>query len=225
MTFTFGVFFPQLFFITLLAMINMYLAEKLMIVYYIEKSPTYSKRILHTFLRFASAAPIMLLFFGYWTLGNPSTFHNQTPYLNDIGYDLLNNAWRTDHDVYDILEPGAWKMPNNIFLYMTLIIVFFLASSNCVISMSGINSKEEQENYRLNRLEERGPNFFQSLSLFKQNELLVNELHNRRRHGISNLSDDAVNFLRESCNGSKLETVFKEHTYDILDMHNFQMAM
>lgn len=46
-------------------------------------------------------------------------------------------------------------------------------------------------------------NYFKGLSLFKQRDMLVNEMHNRTHLGIKKLSDGALNALRSCHKGGE----------------------
>lgn len=108
MTFTFGMFFPSLFPIALLGMINSYVANKMSIVYFYTKPPNYGKRIVLNFLRIARYAPCMMFTLGYWALGNPRIFKNEVPELVKPGPNLLTNPIKSVHHYFDILEKDAW---------------------------------------------------------------------------------------------------------------------
>lgn len=81
-------------------------------------------------------------------------------------------------------------------MYLFVVYLLFVSLSTSCIQASGLNSKAEQENYELNVREDASNNYFKTLSLFKQREMLVTELYNRKHLGIQKLSDEALNALR-----------------------------
>lgn len=76
-TFMFGVALPILFPIAAFTFFNMYIVERVLLAYYYKLPPTYAGELNDWALAQAKWAPILLIFFGYWTLGQPSIFFNK----------------------------------------------------------------------------------------------------------------------------------------------------
>lgn len=77
--FLFGLQMPIVFPLCTLGMFNLFVSEKIMLVYFHAKPPNYNKRITHTVYRIASVAPLFMYALGYWALGNPQFFKNIVP--------------------------------------------------------------------------------------------------------------------------------------------------
>lgn len=70
-TFMFGAALPILFPIAVFTFFNMYVAERTLLAYYYPKPPTYDDQLNNLALRTTKWAPIFLIFFGFWFLGQP----------------------------------------------------------------------------------------------------------------------------------------------------------
>jgi hypothetical protein len=70
-TFMFGTALPILFPIAVFTFFNMYVCERVLLVYYYPKPPVYDEELNDLALKITKWAPIFLIFFGFWTLGQP----------------------------------------------------------------------------------------------------------------------------------------------------------
>jgi hypothetical protein len=70
-TFMFGTALPVLFPIAVFTFFNMYVCERVLLVYYYPKPPVYDGELNDLALAITKWAPIFLIFFGFWTLGQP----------------------------------------------------------------------------------------------------------------------------------------------------------
>ena len=68
--FMYGISVPILFFVTLYGLITMYICEKLQLAYYYRKPPIYDGSLTNDSLSILMFAPVFLLIFGYWVMGN-----------------------------------------------------------------------------------------------------------------------------------------------------------
>lgn len=69
-TFMYGLAMPILWFIAAFTFFNLYVGDKFLLTYYFQKPPMYDNRLNDASLKLLRWAPILLLFFGYWCLGN-----------------------------------------------------------------------------------------------------------------------------------------------------------
>lgn len=69
-TFTHGIALPILFPISCFAMCNMYIIEKLQFAYFYRQPPLLDNSLNDSSLRILQKAPLFMLCFGYWQLGN-----------------------------------------------------------------------------------------------------------------------------------------------------------
>ena len=77
-TFMHGLALPVLFPICFLAILNMYIAEKLQFAYFYKQPPMMDNKLNDRALQIMGWAPLLLFFFGYWQLGNRQQFFNET---------------------------------------------------------------------------------------------------------------------------------------------------
>lgn len=69
--FMYGTAFPIVWLIALLALLNIYATDKLLLVKWYKAPPNYDKFIVMRAIRMLSKAPLLFVLFGYWTVSNP----------------------------------------------------------------------------------------------------------------------------------------------------------
>lgn len=69
-TMTFGVGIPELFVISAVSILNLYVLETFMLHYVYKSPPAYDEKLNKSALRILSFAPLFLVAFGYWMLSN-----------------------------------------------------------------------------------------------------------------------------------------------------------
>lgn len=74
--FLYGLALPILFPITFFMMINQYISERFLFAYFHRKPPIYGTSMNKKSLAILRFAPMMMLPFGYWQLGNRQIFFN-----------------------------------------------------------------------------------------------------------------------------------------------------
>ena len=72
----FGIAIPMVFPITLIALINLYLFDKITLIYFNRAPPKYDDKLDNRAHIILSGAPFIGLLFNYFVLGNPSIFGN-----------------------------------------------------------------------------------------------------------------------------------------------------
>lgn len=82
-TFMYGLALPELFPIAAFTFLNLYIVEKILITYYHPKPPMYDDKLNNAAIRLLRWAPIFMMFFGYWCLGNKQIFNDK---VNPIEY-------------------------------------------------------------------------------------------------------------------------------------------
>lgn len=75
-TFMYGLALPILFPIAAFTFLNLYIVERILITYYHPKPPMYDDRLNKAAIQLLRWAPVFMLFFGYWCLGNKQIFNN-----------------------------------------------------------------------------------------------------------------------------------------------------
>jgi hypothetical protein len=73
----YGLAIPLLFPIALLYFIVMYAVEKLCITYYYKRPPMYDEKLNAAVLSTMKWAPVFMMFFGFWIMGNQQIFSNE----------------------------------------------------------------------------------------------------------------------------------------------------
>ena len=69
-TFMYGFALPILFPIAAFTFFNYYLVERILITYYYQKPPVYDEKLNSTAINVLKWAPLIMMFFGFWILGN-----------------------------------------------------------------------------------------------------------------------------------------------------------
>ena len=101
-TFTYGLALPALFPITLVGLINLYIIDRLQFAYFYRRPPMIGNDLNNTGLSIFMFAPMFMMAFGYWQLGNREQFFNEIPEITErsehydpkhalIDYDLGPN--------------------------------------------------------------------------------------------------------------------------------------
>ena len=75
-TFMYGLALPVLFPIALLHFFVLYTMEKLLLTYYYRKPPMYDEKMNATALGILKWAPMFMMAFGFWIMGNEQIFSN-----------------------------------------------------------------------------------------------------------------------------------------------------
>ena len=76
-TFTHGIALPVLFPIACFAMCNMYIAEKIQFAFFYKQPPLLDNSLNDSSLKMLQLAPVFMICFGYWQLGNRQIFFNE----------------------------------------------------------------------------------------------------------------------------------------------------
>ena len=73
-TLMYGVAIPILFPIAAFAMFNYYMVDRFLLTYYYRKPPIYDDKLNKAALSAMIYSPLLMLFFGYWCMGNMQLF-------------------------------------------------------------------------------------------------------------------------------------------------------
>jgi hypothetical protein len=74
---------PVLFPITALGILNLYIMERLQLAYFYKQPPLFGNKLNDKALQMMGYAPLVMVLFAYWQLGNRQQFHNEG---SDIRY-------------------------------------------------------------------------------------------------------------------------------------------
>jgi len=88
----YGVCLPIMYPIAAFTYFNYYIVDKFLITYYFQRPPIYDDKLNNAALETMKFAPLLMLFFGYWCMGNMQIF-------NDVTRDIENTVLpiTTDH--------------------------------------------------------------------------------------------------------------------------------
>ena len=78
-SFMYGIFLPILIPITCFGIFNLYVVERYSLAYYARQPPHYDEKLNKRVLELLRFAPIFMLSFGYWALGNRQMFFGEVP--------------------------------------------------------------------------------------------------------------------------------------------------
>lgn len=90
----YGVAIPEMIPIGAITYFNYYLCDRFLVAYYFQKPPIYDDKLNRTALTTLKYAPVLMFFFGYWSLGNMQIFNTNVVPLVNSGVPLT-----TDHSV------------------------------------------------------------------------------------------------------------------------------
>lgn len=82
-TFMYGLALPELIPIAALTFFCYYTADRFLICYYYQKPPVYDDKLHKTAMNLAAWAPLYMLFFGYWIMGNMQIFQSKVSLIEN----------------------------------------------------------------------------------------------------------------------------------------------
>lgn len=137
---------PILFPIAMLSMINLLISEKILLAYFYIKPRMYGNEMNESALEILEKAPIYLLVFGFWQMGNRQIFFNESSDdLNFVG-DRFNPQHSLFHDLnhtYILLA----VLP--IFLFFNKVIQILRVSAYFLKIWSPYTKIEIDEQYNI----------------------------------------------------------------------------
>ena len=71
----FGFMIPALFLTTTLGIINLYVSERIVLIYFAKKPPSYGPQLTKLAMNILKPAPIFMFLIGYWSMTNNFNFH------------------------------------------------------------------------------------------------------------------------------------------------------
>lgn len=120
-TMMYGVGIPLLFPLSAFTMFNTWLVERLTLAYLVRQPAAMDDRLSKNALALAKWAPILLLFNGYWMLGNRQIFMNKWDYIMKE-----QDPMPSGHYLPDYFEL-SWTTPVYIFLFASIVIIIVQA--------------------------------------------------------------------------------------------------
>ena len=175
-TFMFGLALPLLFPIAAFTFINYYFVERILLTYYYQKPPMYDEKLNKIALAWLKFAPLLMMAFGYWTMGNRQIFSNVI-----VPLEFTSSTLETDH--YG--DPNAGPELPLFVIGCILTVYFFIWHPIKYFCKSRGNCMDHDDN----DVDEHLGTYYQCLSLYDRKRWLAEELYNRNKLGISTMSE------------------------------------
>lgn len=209
MTFMFGIALPLLFPIAAIAFFVLYVTEKLLITYYFRKPPMYDEKMNSAAIGILKYAPLFMMFFGFWALGNNQIFDNKPQPKNN-----QSDPVTTDHNVALTVNQALPMFLFGIVFFICLFFNDFFMS--LLIKLRVCKGKEEDE------VDEQLGTYYECLSSYQRKIWYLEEKHLQKNLKIQTIDDEALEKLRASKSGSKqIKDCFN---YEILTNVNYADA-
>ena len=201
-TFMYGLAIPLLFPIALLFFIIQYCVEKLCITYYYKKPPMYDEKLNLSAIATLKWAPVFMMLFGYWIMGNRQIFHN---YVHE-------NVNKTDpiitnHTGFDIVWDQSLPL---LILGMILAVSIFFNDLIIKVLAKFKLAKEDKEA----EVDEKLGTYVRCLSLDNRLMWRIEEIHMRKMFGIQTITDEMLTLLKDN----------KPHNKTIKTCHNYEVT-
>lgn len=176
---------PIMFPIGAITMFNYYIVDRLLICYYYRRPPIYDDKLNKYALVMLKYAPVLLLFFGYWTIGNVQVFEagsSITPLINS-GIPLTTN--------HEMTPQGNQSLP--LFILGTIILVVFIATDCCGSCLRKIHLMPNDE---VELLSEEIGTYFECVPINERKRWYAQELYANKKLGINSMGEYAKEQLR-----------------------------
>jgi hypothetical protein len=179
----YGVALPIMFPIGSITMFNYYIVDRLLIAYYFRRPPIYDDKLNKYALVMLKYAPVLLLFFGYWTIGNMQVFNADIVPLVNSGIPLITN--------HSTAPAGNQSLP--LFIIGVIILTVFIATDCCSSCLKKIHLMPSDDVELLN--EDIGT-YFECIPINERKRWYAQELYANKKLGISTMGEYAKEALR-----------------------------
>lgn len=112
LAFMYGMFIPILFPIAAFGIANMYITEKISLIYIYREPPMYDETLNKKALEILKKAPIMMFVMGYWAMGNTAIFEGRAEIRT-----FFNRSADPQHCIIDLSVVNQSHFAFLIFLY------------------------------------------------------------------------------------------------------------
>jgi len=182
-TFMFGLALPQLWYIAAFTFFNYYLCEKFLLTYYYQKPPMYDEKLNNVALAWAKYAPLLMMVFGYWTMGNKQIFSNVI-----VPHQYTNGIVETDHRG----DPDVGvELP--LFIIGCIMLVYYLILNPIKIccKRNGYCKTAEDDD-----VDEDLGTYYECLSAGDRKRWLAEEVYNRNKLGVATMTESTLEKIR-----------------------------
>ena len=211
-TMMYGLGMPILFPIASVAILTLYVMEKLMLHYCYREPPMYDERLNKNALTILTWAPLLFLSFGYWMLSSKQLLSN-----SDVTLLTFSNKDKTsNHFVKDVFGADAYKstevaMPLLVTFWVLLILIVFKQiiynALMTVLPFLHIGNFEIDEDL---------PNYFTTIDDEDRNWSIVEEENARSELQMHITDDYTIQRFRETKMENAGAHMKGTHCYDIL---------
>lgn len=179
-TFMYGLAVPLLFPITFLFFAVSYIIERVCLAYSYRLPPSFDDSLNKSALYIMKFAPLTMMLFGYWVMGNRQIFSNDV-----TSRTLKTDPVITNHKGYEVMVNQ--DLP--LFIMSALLVIFLIASGffKTILHYLGIISEEKEI-----EVDEQLGNYFNCLSNNVRKGWLIDELHMRKNHEMCTVSDEMI---------------------------------
>ena len=205
----YGVALPIMFPIGAFTYFNYYVVDRILITYFYQRPPIYDDKLNNVALSTMKISPILLLFFGYWAMGNMQIFNSKVADITNTVLPIV-----TDHSA----EPSMNQaLPMFIAgLAISAIFIFTQTFQSC-LKKAGLGQGNE-----IFEVDEKVGSYFESVSVDDRKRLLAEELHAQNKLNIHTVGKWATERLRTAIGGWRV--IKNAPNYDILANQSYQQA-
>lgn len=208
-TFMYGIALPELFPIASLTFFNYYVVDKFLITYFYQRPPLYDDKLNKTALELMKFGPMLMLFFGYWCMGNMQIFSTQVVPLMNQSIPL-----QTDHSWY---PTSATNQALPLFLVGCAVLVGAIFDDLLIDCLKKAKVMEEEEEYVV---DEQLGTYFECISVWDRKSWLAQEVHSMQDLGISTMGKWTMEQLRTAQTGFKV--LKNAPNYEVLANDKYQ---
>jgi hypothetical protein len=205
----YGYAIPMLFPIAAFTFLNYYIVDKLLITYYYQRPPVYDDKLNTATLRLMKYAPLFMMFFGYWCMGNVQIFNNVTNPLSFANVPII-----TGHTIAPNLSVDLPLFIGGLFVVFVLVCTDIF--SKCLVKCKIMEAESEIE------VDEKLGSYFECLSVIDRKIWMAEEANNSGRLGIQSIGNWTMEKLRTTYGGKKV--VKNAPNYEILANPNYQAS-
>lgn len=212
-TFTFGLALPMLFPIAAFTFFNIYFLERLCVMYFHPSPPLYDDKLNAQMLSTLKWAPVMLIFFSYWYLGQPQLFANLAV-ARDYSFDPVI----TKHTAKPYMSPALPMFIASLMIMLVFLLAIFGITKRIRKCCSGACAKfgiqkEDGEFF----IDENLGSYFSNIPAFDRKNMYVEEVRNRLNLHVKTYSDYSANQLRTADGTKNIKPMLSPYTYDLIN--------
>lgn len=162
-TMMYGLALPELFVIAAFTFMVYYLCDRFLITYYYQRPPMYDDHLNKTALEVAKLGPILMLFFGYWCMGNMQIFNSKLTPISNQSVPI-----QTNHSMW---PSGDQALP--LFMIGLIVLICWIFTDIFSSCLKKVKMMEETPEFVI---DEKLGTYFECLSVWDRKSWLAQEL-------------------------------------------------